>query len=403
MKKMIRCCVILIVFLTSCQKEITKPVQSTSVAIPPTSTLVETATPTSLSAGIESPEPLMVNVNSVLGLSGHLYFGPSNLGAVADFDFDNGSANLHKLPRDCYILSSGQKAICQVKVYSDIEEIYVYDMSTGQTEFTAKNISMWVIPSLERFLEYIPVNIEKDGFPIYMYDFATKTNTRVGLIDRESSLMLPWLSNTGKSIIGVEIGDDYNTDTWSIIDLSVMKDEPISVSKNIVATNFIVWSPDDAKVALVGYFKGDPEPSMGYIRCMTVALVYEPIAQTTLSTLNAPDGRCFTLFNQSRDGLGLQHSIWSPDSSKIAFLLDLHNVCIVALSELHQGCKLLPNLDEVDNQVWSLAWSPDSNYLAYITSDGKIGVFSLRDNESHLITDVRGEPIFHYGYLIWGK
>lgn len=135
-------------------------------------------------------------------------------------------------------------------------------------------------------------------------------------------------------------------------------------------------------VALVGFYKDDEDLIVGTLRCKKVVLFYDPKAQVVRFSAKVHEGQCFTPIALYQD------SIWSPDSSKLALVLDQRDICIVDVVENSTSCVPITNYFKAENKVWSLTWSPDSNYIAFIRTDGEINVFSLHDHETYKIANV---------------
>ena len=320
-----------------------------------------------------TPSFINADINYIPELFGNLYVGSSDIGQYVSIDFDKKTASRMHLPRDCYLLSNGQKAVCEVREFSDIKEIYVLDVLTGHRDFSDKrDVGRWELTSSERFLKYMRSD-PGGGILLEMYDFTSLESYTVGKFDdKETMLSFPWISNSGQIMIGVNFEDkgmEFD-DRWYRMNIKDMKEEPIHIPANIVATDSVEWSPDDALAALVGFYRDDKDPTVGTLRCTKVVLFYDPNSQVIKFSVQVPEGQCITPIALYQD------SIWSPDSSKLALVLDQRDICVVDVTKYNPDCVLMNN-PQSGNEILSLTWSPDSNNLAFFTTDGKIKVFSF--------------------------
>jgi len=88
---------------------------------------------------------------------------------------------------------------------------------------------------------------------------------------------------------------------------------------------------------------------------------------------------------------------------KLALLLDRQDICIVEVAKPEAGCVSITNYAQTEI-AWSLAWAPDSNYLAYINTEGEIQVFSFLNHETYLIADTDNLLYLPIGStLLWGR
>jgi len=405
-KILMRHCVIFVLSLTllSCQgntqstqiqETITSPTQTQSVAIP------ETLIPATGTPRIITPAVITADINFVPELNGSLFVGSSYSGVYIELNFDNDLAFRYQLPEGCQLLANGQKAVCEVSAFSDISEIYVYDVQTGQRDFAEKrDVGMWYLTSSEHLLTYTHAGREGIGISISAYDFRDNTSLNIGTFDnKERKLAIPQLSNSAKSMIGLNymgLSWDYD-DEWYVMNAGAMEAELINVPANIAADNSIEWSPNDAMVALVGFYRDDENPHVGALRCEKEVLIYDPIAKIVESRVKVPEKRCYTSIDF------YPNNIWSPDSSKLALVLDQQDICIIHVSESRPVCFLISNYYKTDNFVTSLTWSPDSNYVAFIVDRNHVQVYSIEDNKTYIIADTDELSSLPIGKnLVWG-
>lgn len=176
------------ILLLSCQGGVSQappPQINTLTTLPPFLTSSGTGTPiNTLTPLTESTSNIFsVNFNFIPELSGVLYLNPNGAsGNYFDLDFDDHQVFQHQLPDGCQLLSTGKKAICEVKVDPGGTEVFVYDVATRQRDsFLGQTlVYRWGISGSQRYIIYILNEVEEGGMPIYSYDIATKKMKRLG-------------------------------------------------------------------------------------------------------------------------------------------------------------------------------------------------------------------------------
>jgi hypothetical protein len=392
--------------ILSCQG---RNVQTTHQAIDTAETLMsypvspEIATPAPIMPVLTTPDARTVNVNFVSVLSGSLYIGPSDSGIYYELDFDRDRVIEHQLPKNCRLLSPGQKAICQVTAPGvNRLEINVYDVTTGQHDFPEnKEVSRWGVSGTEDLLLYVT-----NQNTVLIYELETKIQKEVGNLNLNEELTIPWLSSISEGFL---IGINYEQKEWMISEIPPEDEtkplvfESINISENIAATDALEWSPNQAMVALVGFDRGDKLAKMSVYQCKWIVTVYDPYKQRVISTVKAPDRQCFggIFFHQ--------YAVWSPNSSKVVLFPD-QDMCIVDLENPEQGCFPVSIPHQVDYIIQSLNWSPDSDYIAYYYdykfggASGELWVYSIKENKNYLVaTEEVFSSSFLGNYLFWGQ
>lgn len=392
MKKMMKCSVAFIFssVLLSCQSTVPQaiPIEETATvfsvhtqtAQTPETTIQITRTPESI-----NPDPVFADINFVPELSGSLFVGSFDTGLYMELDFDDDQATQYQLPKGCELLSNRLEAVCEVNPDSGKAGIYIYNILTEKRGFTEeRNVGRWDLTSSEQLLIYTLAEPEGPEISMYSYNLETKTSINVGAFNNnERRLAIPWLSNSAQSMVGLnydELAWD-DDDSWYMMATDTMEDKPIAVPQHIAATDSVQWSPNDGMVALVGFYRTDEDPPTGSIRCTRVVLIYNPTTDTVESQIEALDGRCFTPIALYQD------SIWSPDSSKLALVLDQQDICIIHVSDGESNCAPISSYYQTEYKIRSLTWSPDSAYLAFRGFDGSLQVYSLKDRKTYFIAD----------------
>lgn len=408
MKTLIRYCLEFVVALAlvACQGRVppltpTQSIISSSAPNTPPQEL-ETTTPKAFVTATPTPDAVTANVRFIPELRGNLFVGSFDSGVYIKIDFENGQVFRYKLPGGCQLLSDSQNAVCDNRTSSVIREIYIYNVFTQQREFTEnRDVGRWDLTSAEHLLGYTRARPSETGISIYAFDFITDETTNIGKFDsQQMKLAIPWLSNSGATMIGLNhetLQWDYD-DNWYFMKADTMKAEHVLVPENIAATDSVEWSPNDALVALVGFYRDDEEPHVGSLRCKKIVLLYDPVTQIVKSLAKVPEGRCYTPIALYQD------SIWSPDSSKLALILNQQDICIVYVSEGGTDCVSISDNYGTEYKVRSLVWSPDSNYLAVIGLDDVLQVYSLADKRMYLIADANElSPLPIGSNLVWGR
>ncbi|MEK6752892.1 MAG: hypothetical protein AABZ00_11585 [Chloroflexota bacterium] len=401
-----RVTIALLLILLSCQENISgsTPFKETNITPLPQTQSVNSPhiTPSETNTPIAISTIINASINFLPVLSGSLFVGSADSGEYIKLDFDNDLAFRFYLPKYCELLSVLPRAVCETDNVSDKTEVYVYDILTGQQNFIErKDIGTWNIASSEQILMYTLAGPNGSEISINAYDFRSNASIYIGTFNNEETIFsIPRLSNSAQSMIGVDYEESsWDTDdNWYVMDASIMKAEALVVPENIAATDSIEWSPNNAMVALVGFYRSDEVPHAGNLRCGKEALIYDPVSKIVKLTIKVPEERCYDHFYLH------PRSIWSPDSTKLALVLDQQDICIVDVSEKKPKCFLISNYYQSENYIARLAWSPDSQYIAFISGAGEIQVHSVKDNKTYLIATIDNLSTLPIGSeLIWRR
>jgi WD40 repeat protein len=397
-----RCTIFAISFiLLSCQEMISQETATQDTIVLPTQTnslpISETITPATLIPVSITPDTIAAGINFLPELRGSLFIGSYDSGVYIEIDFDHDKVSRYQLPGGCQLLSGGLKAVCEVNPFTDNAEIYIYDVIAERRGFTEQGVGRWDLTSSEQILAYTRASPDGIGISIHAYDFETNTSSYVGTFNNKgATLSLPWLSNSANSMIGLDMNGPFDDDdSWYVMDTSTMEDEPITVPENIAATNSIEWSPNNALIALVGFYRDDERALPGALTCGKEVLIYDPILKNVKSRIEVPKGRCYDPFYIH------PLSIWSPDSSKLALVLDQQDICIIDMLGREPACSLITNYYSSEHYISRLSWSPDSRYVAFIAGDDTIQVYSINDEKTYHIADLSTSPIG--SDLVWGN
>ncbi len=99
------------------------------------------------------------------------------------------------------------------------------------------------------------------------------------------------------------------------------------------------------------------------------------------------------------------HQVWSPDSSKLALVLDRQDICIQDLSQKDTPCQMISNNFGSDRYVNGVTWSVDSQWLAYMMRDMPLQVYSIQDEKTYTLADftnVASDELIGL-HMVWGK
>ncbi len=382
---------LLMIMLTSCQtgaEQVMLPTEAKHIE-----TLEITARATDISK-TATPE-VILPFNFVSELQGRLFVGSYGTGIYWGLDFENQKTDKYKLPYLCQLLSNAKQAVCISD--SKTNEMYIYDVVEAEKVFVFEQKGgKWMLTSSESLVEY--AISETDGISIYTYDFEDSTSSYVGKFDdTEEKLYRPLISNSGNHIIGLNDKDSTlgEYESWFLVDTDSMMSNTVSVPENIVATYSTEWSPDDTMIAMIGVYKDDESSRhVGTLACEREVLIYDPKLKQIQQSIKVPDKRCSTALATH------PHHIWSPDSSRIALVLDQQDICVIDLSEDETNCHLITDNYGTDNYFASMTWSPDSNYLAFIINN-EILVYSITSKKTHVIGNKKDLSQYIGSNLVW--
>lgn len=400
------CLLILSGFLVACQVSTTKSPQMINTVVVPTETElspnIEMSNHPTITADFIALPPVVLNtdIDFPTELQGKLIIGSGDLEQYFELNFDQPKIIYYKIPSNCLLVGNGREAICDIDSYSDKSIVYIYDLTNSQKIFPFDSAGgRWQLTSSERLLQYM--RVDQSQIMIDVYDFDAKRSYYMGEFNHNGGrLFVPSISNTANSLIGLdnnqELGWEYD-DQWYFMDTDELIFEPVIVPANIAATDSIEWSPDDTRIALIGFYRDDEIGHAGTLTCGKEVLIYDPIAHVIRKSIKTPEKRCITPTN-----IFYSHHMWSPDSSKLVLVLDTIDICIIDFTKDNSTCTLITNNFDTDEHLYGLTWSPDSNYIGYFLASGEIQIFSIKNNETYSIADLDDLSTSFFGdYLVW--
>jgi len=341
-------------------------------------------------------------VDSSHKLVGKLYVGMSYTGEYIQFDFDQNRIARIQLPEDCQILATGKEALCQDNDPGGALIRYsLYDVVKAEKQYPFKDDDgKWILTSSGRLIESVDVTGEKKT--IKAYDLVTKEVIQIGTFEnRDYQYLIPFLSNSGTQMVGVEYGNDpWLLDSrWYFMEKGSMTPESILIPEPLYATtDSIAWAPDDSMVVLLAAWD-DVEQSEGPL-CGKEILLFDPATQAVESIGEVPPDRCITEFPF------YPHQVWSPDGSKLALVLDQQDICIKDLSKKEKPCQVITNNYGSDRYVKGITWSVDSQWLAYMIGDTLLHVYSIQEVKTYIIADFKGVSSDDRAIglnMVWGR
>ena len=381
---------LLIIISTSCQAGNEQAILPTETRATETPNITDQAAEISETATTEVASP----INFISELKGSLFIGSYGTGIYWAIDFDNQKTDRYKLPYLCLLLSNAKQAVCIAD--SKTNEVYIYDVVEAEKTFSFEQKGgWWMLTSSESLVEYAISQTE--GRLIYTYDLEDGTSSYVGKFDdTENKFSWPQISNSGNLMIGLNHNNMTleKDDSWFLVDTDSMMSNTVLVPENIVATYSTEWSPDDTMIAMIAFYKDDEIAHVGILNCEKEVLIYDPKLKQIQRSIKVPDGRCFTPTD------AYPHHIWSPDSSKIALVLNNQDICVIELFKDENSCNLITNNYGTDDKFGSMAWSPDSDYLAFIIRT-EILVYSINSKESYYIGNTKDLSRYIGGNLVW--
>lgn len=335
-------CLFVLLLLESCQYKVNNP--STQPVSSQTSSLVATMN------YAPSPTPTL-EVESE-----KIFVGGEN-GAYLVFNLEAQQSHSILLPTDCRISRQGQSAICE-----SISGVYVFDLSTGsKTELPFSKPYSWSLPSDQR-IDYV----QEDGnrlFDLFEYDIVSGSITHLLTFNPQEWALNPIVSNDRKHIIGGRIEDSKialveihpGNDTYTIIGHDILGD-----------ITDIIWSPTDPILGV-----GSTEVTYQDVPPCTTTIfsTYNAMTGETKQIAHSPNGMCYEYFWS-----GYIRNIWSPDGAKVALIAG-QSLCVLDIfEENRQNCFTVTQAEETIKRI---AWSPDSQYMAYIIKNRSNGGLSL--------------------------
>ena len=401
---------------------ITQEVQMTATIPAVTAVIPSTSTPTpqeiKVTATIEQATPVLqmaiLDMNASLETGkfvysthkfvGKLYVGASYTGEYIQFDFDQNRIDRIQLPEDCQLLATGKEAICRGSVLVDglfAESYSLYHVSANEKQNPFINdYGKWILTSSGRLIESVDFNGEINT--VEAYDLVTKEVIQIGTFEnRDYQYLIPFLSNSGTQMVGVEYGNDpWLLDSrWYFIEKGSMTPESILIPEPLYATtDSIAWAPDDSMVVLLAAWD-DVEQSEGPL-CGKEILLFDPATQAVESIGEVPPDRCITEFPF------YPHQVWSPDGSKLVLVLDQQDICIKDLSKKEKPCQVITNNYGSDRYVKGITWSVDSQWLAYMIGDTLLHVYSIQEVKTYIIADFKGVSSDDRAIglnMVWGR
>jgi len=303
----------------------------------PTITLIPTSTKT--------PHQLLLNVMD-LQTTGKLWVYDNLQEKYLIIDIDTGVITYaNSPPNRCYIspLSDSTEVICEGS-----NKLYLYDLATQNKQdlpITNPDRQYWP-PWVQnkRFLVYGYWSDEEERLvDIYSFDLVTKQEKLLAenMPDGEY-----YISSDGRHVI-TKI-DNRIIDIMSNPEVDLA---PVGYENLIYNPYSLIWSP----ISNLLYIGATDTSSDAY-----------PLTNN-YSIANVDEG-IVTKISIPTDVLrnAILGAYWSPDGNQIA-IAGGPELCIYHVDELHGECT--DNIQEPGSSVSSIAWSPDSQFIAFFVSD----------------------------------
>jgi len=226
------------------------------------------------------------------------------------------------------------------------------------------------------------VVFEQAGY-LHRYDVSSGKSTRLVIgVPADLPERRPRFAKGAKYVRSMDISPSGARAVFEfrgeIITVPAEKGDPRNLTQsNGVHERSPVWAPDGKSVA---YFSDEGGEYALHV--------------------NSPDGKGEAKVYKLTGSGFYETPAWSPDSKKIAYRDNSQTIYWI---ELESGkCKKVAS-EPLYNPIRFLRfnWSPDSQYLAYNlgskTGLNRVSIYSLKDSESHLVTDGLSdaiEPVF---------
>lgn len=217
---------------------------------------------------------------------------------------------------------------------------------------------------------------------IYRFDKVSGTLEKIYTIDmiKDHWLTTPEVSNDALTMAGVKNKGPWDNQL-AIINLENGSEREVKLELPYFMTYNLAWSPSDQEI-LVG--ASNIQSEIGF--CTNHLLVYNVENFSIIAQFSSDTIMCFDDFGLiARSNTA---ALWSPDEKKIVVIADHKELCIVNVEEPNISC--FKPVDQLNAELRSVQWSPDSNFVAYVTTGDKsqISIFNVQNEETVFIEDL---------------
>jgi hypothetical protein len=283
------------------------------------------------------------------------------------YNIDTQQAVSIYLPTECSVLPSGRSALC-----SGDQGAYLYDLEKRtMTMLLQKSTQHFGGLSHDQSKYYYWEDGSTDWFSV---DFVSQTVRRFAAIDYGDRDLGPYISTDQRYIF-------WNVTHESSTILRTYDTESgqyITINPGVGNITDLEWSPRDSIIAIGSTTLADtPLESMGFD--ITYVSTYNADTGETKLITRAPNQENYVSFSS------YARNIWSPDGTQLA-LISGQSVCAIKIIDLSKSC--IDDKGKRAGITFTIVWSPDSKYLAYIEIGSKLVLHIVSaDNLSNVIVE----------------
>jgi len=226
---------------------------------------------------------------------------------------------------------------------------------------------------------------------LYLYDLATHDKKDLPITNPDRLYLLPWVQNSRFLVYGYwsdeeeRLVDIYSFDLETKQEKLLAENMPDGEYYISSDGRHVITEIDNRIVDIMSNPEVDLTP-VGYENLIynTYSLIWSPISNLLYIGATDTSSDAFPLTNNyfiANVDAGIVTKIsvptdvlrnailgayWSPDGNQIA-IADGPELCNYHIDELHGECT--DNIQEPGSSVSSIAWSPDSRFIAFFVSD----------------------------------
>ncbi len=343
-------------------------------SVPPKTT---TPTLTSTQNSFLTPN-LTLYFSAIPTLEGILYIGdPFHASQYLSIDFFNQKSQEIQLDSDCYFLIVGRRELCFAGQHAFIKDLQSADEVALPCSFPVDKTSLRTSPS-NRILFYNSNPENSISIQLVACDLINHIFKPLIELNKSEQWDDQWmLSDSGKYFVGGGVFKGYaSPKQYALIDLEHMTKKVIYFDVDPQATDDISLAHNE-DIVLLGAQSKKINLEAGY--CSDFLMIYTVATDKIHILTRLPLGQCFDMFGIYNTYFypWTSPEIWSPDNQKVALTKgNGTELCIIRVETGESNCHIFRNLDQwISNWVWS----PDSNWIAILTRDHQLVMFSIQE------------------------
>ncbi len=347
-----------------------------------------TITPSSIGTTRPIPTGFPLNFAALPEINGILYLGNPSTGTYNKVDFIRKKTWLGAFNPQCTIFFDGEHVFCDSSPNDYILDLVV-------KKYVQLPEGHWFITPSEKLL-YNGSTDQEGLTSTTIWRVEDGSQQEIPSIGEFGWNSFPQLSDDGKYFLGVgsNIPNSPNSlNQIALFDTTELKTQIVYQNETPWPTDDVAWANNEEKVAI----GGEDETITNEIgSCPNYVLVYDVVAQKTQIVMHLPDKKCFDMFLlHGTPYVGPNNNIWSPNNQYIALLIQQQDICIIEVDTGNYECH---TSDVSWGTVRNIAWSPDSEWIAYNTSENHVILFSMKNEQ---FTDFGDMGNLNVGWLVW--